>query len=279
MSVGEWYTAVRSKVSTSWNLHSVLGPSLDFFILLSSTVGITGNPEQSNYAAGSTFQDSLARHLASQGINAISIDLPVILGAGFVAEKPELLDYMRSTGWAYMQEEELHAALDYHCRPYSDGRAMVARSQVIPRFWLPQNTAAEGYTLPSWRHDPLFSHLTQTQANATNNPSTTVTKDANHAMLLASASSAEEAEKIVLDAVLLKLSRVLSVDLSNLDPAKPLHSYGVDSLVAVDLRSWLQKHLGAELSVFDMTNKGSIHQLVNMITARSKLASAFGKGV
>ncbi len=104
MGSDEWNTAVRSKTSTSWNLHSVLGPELDFFVLLSSTVGLTGNPEQSNYAAGGTFQDSLARYLSSQGHPVVSMDLPVILGVGFVAEKQELLDYMRSTGWAYMEE-------------------------------------------------------------------------------------------------------------------------------------------------------------------------------
>jgi len=106
MSLDEWNEAVRSKVNASWNLHNSLGPDLDFFILLSSTMGVAGNPEQSNYAAGSTFQDALARHLASQGIHAVSLDLPVILGVGFVAEKPELLNYMRSIGWAFMDENE-----------------------------------------------------------------------------------------------------------------------------------------------------------------------------
>ncbi|KAH8883185.1 beta-ketoacyl synthase domain-containing protein [Thozetella sp. PMI_491] len=276
MSADEWNAAVRSKVDSSWNLHSVLGSNLDFLILLSSTVGITGNPEQSNYAAAGTFQDTLARHLTAQGTNTFSFDLPVILGVGFVAEKPELMDYMRSTGWAYMEEAEFHATLDYHCRPRRQD-VPISQSQVIPRFWLPQETAAEGYTLPSWRLDPLFSHLTQTQGAAADDSKATATKDINHAALLVAAASPEEAEKIVLDAVLLKLSRVLSVDLSNLDPARPLHSYGVDSLVAVDLRAWLSKQMGADVSVFDMTNKGSILQLVSTITARSKLTPLFGK--
>ncbi|RFU25040.1 hypothetical protein B7463_g11292, partial [Scytalidium lignicola] len=272
MSLNEWNEAVRSKVNTSWNLHNLLGPDLDFFILLSSTMGIAGNSEQSNYAAGSTFQDALARHLASQGLNAVSLDLPVISGVGFVAEKPELLDYMRSTGWAFMDEAEFHATLDYHCRPSTEPVSLL-RSQVVPRFWLPQETAVEGYELPSWRHDPLFSHLTQTEVTTTEK--IVAEKDINHIALLATASSTGAAEKIVLDALLLKISRLLSVEESNLDPAKPLHTYGVDSLVAVELRSWLAKGLSAEVSVFDITNKSSIYQLASTVTTRSKLTPKF----
>ncbi len=124
----------------------------------------------------------------------------------------------------------------------------------------------------------MFSHLAQTHTPSTElDAKAAANKDINHAALLAAATSVEEAERIVLDAVLLKLSRVLSVELSNLDPAKPLHSYGVDSLVAVDLRAWLSKHLSADVSVFDMTSKGSIYQLVGTVTSRSKLTPVFGK--
>ncbi|KAH8804357.1 beta-ketoacyl synthase domain-containing protein [Xylogone sp. PMI_703] len=272
MSLDEWNEAIRSKVNTSWNLHNVLDRELDFFVLLSSTMGIAGNAEQSNYAAGSTFQDALARYLAAQGVHAVSIDLPVISGVGFVAEKPELMDYMRSTGWSFMDEEAFQAALDYYCHPSKEPVSLL-QSQVVPRFWLPQETAAEGYELPIWRHDPLFKHLTQTEALATEK--VVAEKDINHAALLAAATSMEASEKIVLEALMLKISRLLSVEVSNLDPAKPLHAYGVDSLVAVELRSWLAKGLNAEVSVFDITNKSSIYQLSNTITARSKLTPKF----
>lgn len=121
MSLEEWNTAIRPKVDVSVNLHDALDTaSLDFFIMLSSTVGLTGSVEQANYSAGGTFQDAFARSLAasqtaSSGPVAVSLDLPVILDVGFVAEKPELMDQLRAAGWAYMEEEEFHAALGYHC--------------------------------------------------------------------------------------------------------------------------------------------------------------------
>lgn len=272
MTLDEWNDAVRPKANASWNLHGVLGRSLDFFIILSSTVGITGGPEQANYAAGNTFQDALARHLASQGAHAVSLDLPIIRGVGYVEERPELLDHLRSMGWAFMEENEFHATLDYHCRP-TEGPVSLVRSQVLPRFWLPQQTAADGHELPAWRLDPLFSQLAVSSSAATAAAEGTADakKSVNHVALLTAAKSPEEAEKVVLEALLLKLSRVLSVDVSNLDAGKPLHAYGVDSLVAVELRSWIAKELKAEVSVFDMTNASSISQVATTASEKSKL--------
>lgn len=271
MTLDEWNDAVRPKANASWNLHDVLGGKLDFFIMLSSTVGITGGPEQANYAAGNTFQDALARHLAGQGGHAVSLDLPIIRGVGYVEERPELLDHLRTMGWAFMEENEFHATLDYHCRPV-DGAVSLVRSQVLPRFWLPQQTASAGHELPAWRLDPLFSHLAVSSSTmATNSGAADTKKAANYVALLSAAKSQEDAEKVVLEALLIKLSRVLSVDVSNLDAGKPLHAYGVDSLVAVELRSWIAKELKADVSVFDMTNASSISQVAATVVEKSKL--------
>jgi acyl carrier protein len=270
MTNEEWNAAVASKVPSSLNLIDVLGRhTLDFFVLLSSNVGVTGNPEQANYAAANTFQDALARQLASEGVNAVCLDLPVIRDVGFVAEKPELFDFMRSMGWAWIEQDEFHAVLDYYCQAPKSPRP-VLHSQLIPRLWLPQETAAEGYATLPWPEDPLFNHLRLSTSESASQD-TTADQEVNHASLLASATSFDVAEKIVLEALLLKISRVLSVDVANLDASRPLHAFGVDSLVAVELRSWLAKELKAEVSVFDMTNKPSIQLLAKAATERSKL--------
>ncbi|KAI7920192.1 hypothetical protein M0657_004557 [Pyricularia oryzae] len=284
MSLEEWNTAIRPKVDVSVNLHDALDTaSLDFFIMLSSTVGLTGSVEQANYAAGGTFQDAFARSLAasqtaSSGPVAVSLDLPVILDVGFVAEKPELMDQLRAAGWAYMEEEEFHAALGYHCfqRRQLDLPTSVLRAQVAPRLWLAQDTADEGTEPPAWVRDPLFSHLRPQSSETTGNGAAggeAGKKEMKHTALLAAATSAAEAQAVVLDALLAKLSRVLSVELSDLDPACPLSRYGVDSLVAVSLRAWIGKELGAELSVFEMTDKPSIRALAAAVAGRSRLVS------
>ncbi|GKT43550.1 highly reducing polyketide synthase azaB [Colletotrichum spaethianum] len=274
MSLENWEAAILPKVVGSRNLCNLLGDKVDFFVFLSSFVSIIGNPEQANYAAGGTFQDALAHKLVAQGINAVSIDLPIVEGVGYVAEKPELWDYLRSTGWSHISEDEFYAVLDYHCRP-ADKPVEVSRAQVIPRLWLPQETAVEGYQSQSWAEDPLFSHLQQTDNDKTVGSSET-NKTLNHKALLQGASSWEQVESIVLDALLLKIARMLSIEVSNLEISKPLHAYGIDSLTAVELRSWLMKELGAEVSVFDITNNSSISHLAVVAAKKSNLAPGLG---
>ncbi|KAI1488341.1 polyketide synthase [Biscogniauxia mediterranea] len=274
MTLDEWNAALRPKVAASWNLHHVLGADLDFFILLSSMMGVVGNKEQGNYAAGSTFQDALARYRVSQGLSAVSLDLPVIEDVGFVAEKPELLQNMRSVGFDTMREAELHAVLDYHCDSWEDIMPL-DQSQVVLRPGLPRELEAAGIPQPHWLQDPLFNHLSQIETAASSDQVSTKQDVKQAATLIAAATSIEEAEKIVLDALLMKLSRVLSVDLSNLDPAKALHAYGVDSLVAVDIRSWFLKELGVELSVFEMTSQPNIYHLAQTLAAKSRFLPVF----
>ena len=64
-----------------------------------------------------------------------------------------------------------------------------------------------------------------------------------------------------------------------MDIRKPMHSYGVDSLVAVELRSWLMKELGAEVTVFDIMGSGSIKDLVATVTNKSRFVNRELKGV
>ncbi|KAK6206913.1 beta-ketoacyl synthase domain-containing protein [Colletotrichum tabaci] len=283
MSVDEWKAATLPKVDGSQNLCSLLADTVDFVVFLSSFVSLIGNPEQANYAAGGAFQDALARQLTARGVNAVSVDLPIVEGVGYVAEKPGLWDHLRSAGWTHISEAELHAVLDYHCRPtaaetgHGQPTANVARAQVVPRLWLPRET-------PSWGGDPLFSHLQlratgeegKTDDEAAAAAAATGKTTVNHRALLQGTSSREEVEGVVLEALLLKIARMLSVGVANLETSRPLHAYGIDSLTAVELRSWLAKELGAEVSVFDITNNSSTAQLAVVAAKKSSLAPRFG---
>ncbi|KAJ0161927.1 Lovastatin diketide synthase LovF [Colletotrichum tanaceti] len=290
MSVDEWKAATLPKVDGSENLCSLLADTVDFVVFLSSVVGLVGNPEQANYAAACALQDALARRLAARGVNAVSVDLPIVEGVGYVAEKPGLRNHLRSAGWTHISEAEFHAVLDYHCRPAArDGlgphTADVARAQVVPRLWLPRETAVEGRQTPSWSGDPLFSHLGlvetgeggKTEDDDNGAAATAGKTAANHGALLQGASSREEVAAVVLEALLLKTARMLGVGAANLEPSRPLHAYGIDSLTAVELRSWLAKELGADVSVFEVTDSSSIAQLAAVATKKSRLAPRFGQ--
>jgi aryl carrier-like protein len=271
MTLDAWKKTLSVKIDGSWNLWETLtsrneDSTLDFFVMLSSMASIIGNPGQTNYTAGNSYQDVFARYLASQGHNAVALNVPMMNDAGMVATKPLLMEYLFSIGWSHMSAEELIAAMDYYCYPKKDLKP--EHAQVVPRLWLPKYSAAEGALQPTWQHEPRFNHMVlhgYTDASAKQGSGKGST-----AALIASAKALQEAEQVVLEALLEKLSKVLSVDLAELDPARPMHAYGVDSLVAVELRTWMTKEVGSDVSVFEMIGGQRIGQLAAKAAGTSR---------
>lgn len=297
MTVPDWQASVQVKVAGSKNLWAVLSETngvtkpLSFFIMLSSATSILGNPEQSNYITGNAFQDAFARELAYQGHPAVSINIPMLSDVGFVAERPELLHHLGVAGWPYMSSRELLVALEYYCFPrehFPDASGLaredrVCRAQVAPRLWLPRLSQVSGQMASGWDKSPLLQPLKLWQhaegggahrQEDTSEAPARATRSAKDR--LASAATLKEAREVVLEAFLGKLSRILSVGEAELSPSKPLHAYGVDSLVAVELRSWFTKEVAAELTVLDMTSQGCIRQVAELAAARS--AGFTGRG-
>ncbi|KAI0102776.1 KR domain-containing protein [Nemania sp. FL0031] len=267
MTIDQWHRALKVKVFGTRNLWETLSSknsdhSLDFFVMLSSMATTIGNPGQANYAAGNSYQGALARQLASQGHNVVALDVPMMSDAGMVATKPALMEYFFSIGWSHMTTDELIAVIDHHCRPLGkDERMGAEHAVVVPRLWLPRYSAAEGALQPAWQHEPRFNHMVMHNSGGDGSLAKKGTGKSSTAALLSAAKSRQEAEQIVLAALMEKLTKVLSVDIEDLDPARPMHAYGVDSLVAVELRTWITKEIGSDVSVFEMTSGQRIGQL------------------
>jgi len=88
MSYEEWTIPLRPKVQGTWNLHQHFGHErpLDFMIFCSSISGLWGKPGQAQYIAGNSYQDALTHYRRAEGLNAVSIDLGIMLDVGVIAE-------------------------------------------------------------------------------------------------------------------------------------------------------------------------------------------------
>ena len=76
--------------------------------------------------------------------------------------------------------------------------------------------------------------------------------------------------ELVCDTVAQSLAKSMMVLVEDIETSRTISSYGVDSLVAVDLRSWLFKELQAGVSVFDLLNDTPLMTLSRLIATRSK---------
>ena len=276
MSLGSLDTVVKPKVQGSWNLHQLLPKGMDFFVLLSSYAGIIGSVGQSNYACGNTYQDALARHRVTHGEKAVALDLGVIESVGMVSEHDDVAGYLRSTGHEGLAETELHALLEYYCDPGLPVQPELG-SQVITSLELPSTLHAKNLVDLPWMSMPLFRQLWQIQTTVPHKglggieDATDSAVDLEHRLALGG--SMEEMSEIICELVRMKLSRMLAIEPSGIDVGKPLHTYGVDSLVAIELRNWFAKAVGADVAVFEILGNGSMATLAGWAAEKSKFVT------
>lgn len=90
--------------------------------------------------------------------------------------------------------------------------------------------------------------------------------------LFREATDTKERAEVVVTALVSKLARALSVSPDDIDVDKYLSDYGVDSLMAVELRNWIGNDFHANVAVFDIMEGTAITTIGDLIATRSELA-------
>jgi len=131
---------------------------------------------------------------------------------------------------------------------------------------------------PFYYDDPRFSGLKKTGLNSLTDDQRGEGGDSSGEVdalsHLAHCVSLQEASKLISIALCARLAKELETSPENIDSGKPLHTYGVDSLMAVDFRTWILIHIKAEISLFDVLSGGSIESLATKVATTSKLVPA-----
>lgn len=271
MTCDSFTAAIRPKVQGSWNLHLCAPQELDFFVMLSSSAGVGGSRGQGNYAAGNTYQDALAHYRRSHNLVATTIDVGMILDVGFVAENMEAIDNLKNWGFISIREEEFHLMLAAAIRGIGTSSTTVP-AQLITGLGTGGMIKQSGANEPFWFSDAKFAHmrLVDTQSGAQEAHDGTQHLHA----LLQQVTSLAEASDVVCKAITEKLAKSMMMAIDDIDPSKSVNEYGVDSLVAVELRNWIFREMEADVSVFDILSSVPISVLSGKIAAKSGFLSA-----
>lgn len=237
MTYGQWSSTTRPKIQGTWNLHNTLPRDLDFFVMLSSISGIVGNGSQANYAAGNTFQDGLAHYRRGQGLAACTLDLSVMAGIGWVAENVKVsaehkADFERMA----MEPEELYSLVASAITGYSDNETRMPAQMVTG--------AGTGGTVEAMEHlktaihfdEAMFSYLRRLDKHGAASEGAEGGPQEIRSLLLAATSLAQAGE-VVEVGLTGKLAKSLAMAAEDIDTNKPVHGYGVDSLVAIEVRN------------------------------------------
>ena len=265
MTFEDWQLSLSPKVNGTWNLHTALPRGMNFFICLSSVTGIIGSGGVANYAAGNTYLDAFVRYRVSQGEKATSLDLGWMQSEGVMAENSHLSAGAAAAGFLKpISSDELHALLDFHCDP--NLKSNLENCQAIIGLKTSATMQAKGLPEPQWMQRKTFLHLRQAGLVNTT-PLSNAEKAIEYSTLLRDAATPDDRAQIVTDSLVRKLSKALNISHEDIDVSKPLHAYGVDSLLAVELRNYFAKEMGADLAIFEIMD-GSNFKAVSITVAR-----------
>ncbi|KAL4883330.1 polyketide synthase [Aspergillus karnatakaensis] len=267
MSYQQYLNAVYPKVQGTWNLHqSLLEQPLDFFVMLSSAVGVVGNSSQTNYAAGSSFLDALAKHRRSNGLPALSLDLGIIESVGYVSENDGVRERLNRMGHETISEERMIGLIQL---AIADGLHNKQPSQIVTGLTTKVPDAA-------WIQAPIFSVLRQARSGASaaqGGAGGSAQQASLQELLRTTVKSLPDAVAVIRDAMIGKLAKNLMVSDADIDPEQPVSACGVDSLVAVELRNWLLGQTGSEVSVIDVLQSKSLLILSENVAKKSPVVA------
>jgi zearalenone synthase (highly reducing iterative type I polyketide synthase) len=112
---------------------------------------------------------------------------------------------------------------------------------------------AHGIDRPFYLEDPKFSILAQTGVREQVASGGGASGDGQSVQgLVAGSESPAEAAEHVTAALVNRVAKMLQTPSSEVDAARALHSYGIDSLVAIEIVNWVLKELRSQITVFDV---------------------------
>jgi len=266
MTWDEWNAVLSPKVRGTFNLDRAFSsPDLEFFVTLSSIATTFGNPGQGNYSAANAFQDYfVTHHDRTHPTRYVSVDLPVVdetqalaqieLGTrSFILQISMLFDV-----------RELMQLMDY----------AMNRSVELDRPFLHALMGFDRKSMSQGTGDDIVSAMFQTipqmQTSSSQDPNGADVKQDIEGLLTA-AKSFEEAVKVIVETIMEKFIRFLNLEADDVGPDQPLSSYGLDSLVSIELKNWMVRAFKATLQVSELTSSRNIAHLAELLATRSKI--------
>lgn len=244
MTLDRFNATVHPRVVGTLNLHEATkGCSLDFFELWSSWTVVFGTATQSNYLASNSFLDAFARHRRARGLPCTSLALSQVLGIGIVSYMPEYQQAMIRNGFYGNDEDEFLRYCEQGILPQQPPQLGQAGGD-DPTFRHDPQTLGHllvgiepaglrnvdaKYPLADmlWYRDPRFQNLVQ---------ATRVLSSGASGKRGGDGAAAEEGTP--LERIVGKISRLLYMPVDEIDVDRAINHYGIDSMVAAELRNW-----------------------------------------
>lgn len=263
MSVSQWCRTISPKVHGADNLdRATAGIDLDFFICFSSASAVVGTKAQASYVAGNTYMDALMRSRRQRGLSGTTINIGMVIGIGLVAADAKLEATMKRTGFDPVNEYEFFCLIE---EAVQTGRSLTTSDDGNTESFRIVTGARVTGPQCFWYKKPLFRQLAVICDEEEDSPAAKSGNKMDLIPLLRAAPDNKARSELVMSAFLETLSKITGVAVDNLIPDKALVSYGLDSLVAMEIRNWFFKTLQVNVAVFEILGSESIASLVSRV--------------
>lgn len=254
MTVDDLQKVLDPKVAGTAYLDELFSsPTLDFFILFSSLASVVGNRGQSNYGAANLFMTSLAARRKRQGLAGSVLDIGMVLGIGYVSQTGVYESTLRKFNYMAISEQKFHVMFTEAIIAGRPDKRDSSAEIITGLHRVPESSdsADQG---AFWAGNPRFSHYT---AREKGNSEQTATAAVALKKQLEEAEDLDEIVQVLLNAFSAKLGRILQVSPEQINTTQPLINLGIDSLMAVEVRSWFLKEVNMDVPVLRILGDAS----------------------
>ncbi len=221
------------------------GLSLEHFVLYSSVASLIGNPGQAAYAAANAALDGLCERRRAEGLPALSVSWGAIGQVGVAARDPSIAAHLERLGLRPLEPGRALTALQ---KALISGAARVGIIDIDWTTWVRANRAT------AWNR---LTGLVQAGEAA----------DGSRLEQLLAGAASEDRATVLGQRLREAAARVLRIEPGQLESARPLRDYGLDSLLAVELQGAFEDAAGVEISSMELLAGRSIDAIVAKILA------------
>ncbi|KAM5491840.1 Mycolipanoate synthase [Microsporum canis] len=277
MSYEEWETCLETKVQGTWNLHNALtNEKLDFFVSFGSVSSVCGNIGQANYAAANGFLTSFTQYRRRLGLPASVLELGMVDEVGMASSNEAALQNARSSSLRLVYEDELIEGLRlaiHQCRRPPSPDSMMSSSCIIGL----GNTKplSDPGVRPLWARDARFALYSNIESKGVgtgqtenNEIKTLLSRIGQNPAYLKSPESKAMIFRAMGNMIMQNMAHTQGMD------DDELAKVAIDSLTAIEIRNWVRRNMGLEVSLVEIGKAGAIGKLA--VTVHELMMAKYG---
>ncbi|KAJ2984094.1 hypothetical protein NQ176_g228 [Zarea fungicola] len=264
MTAETFNNVLKAKAVGTLNLQKVFAAEdLIFFISLSSAVNIIGTAGQANYNAANSLQDALAQFEKRSGCFYMTLNIGVIEDG--IVNNTAIIQSLRRQGLTTIYPDELAAFLEYSLS--AEARQSGCHQAVIG--FTPESLS-ETTAISGAAHTLMFTHVRSTANTQDSGPTDEIKtfKD-----LVRETDDKDEIEAFVAQVIGAKIADLMSIDAADVNLAESMTDFGLDSLIAIELRNWIMREFSAPIQSSEVLDTPSIWNLAQKVALRSSLTN------